>query len=64
MTDPSQVNWKALLIAGPLFLVIGFILMFWAARGMKALTFMLKYQVKPKPPKAPKAPKGPTPAAA
>ena len=57
VTDPTQINWKGLLVAGPLFLVVGFIIFFWAARGMKALGFLFKYQVKPKPPKAPKAPK-------
>jgi hypothetical protein len=55
VANPDEVNWKMLLVAGPLFLVIGFIILFWAARGMKALGFMLTYQVKPKPPKAPKA---------
>lgn len=63
VTDPSQINWKALLVAGPLLLVVGFIVLFWAARGMKALGFLFGYKVKPKPPKAPKGGAAPSAAA-
>jgi hypothetical protein len=55
IADPQQISWAKLMLAGPVFLVLGFVLVFWAARGIKAITFLFKYKVKPKvaPPAAP-----------
>jgi hypothetical protein len=46
VTDASDVNWSALLMAGPLFLVFAYIAAFWAARGIKAIRFLQSYKVK------------------
>jgi hypothetical protein len=48
VTSAEAVNWKALLLAGPLFLVFAYIVVFWAARGVKAIRFLQAYRVKPK----------------
>jgi hypothetical protein len=53
VTDASQVSWHKLLLAGPAFLVLGFVLLFWAARGFKAIGFLAGYKVKPKAEPAP-----------
>ena len=45
-TSASQINWKALLLGGPLALVFLYLLLFWAARGVKAITFMFTYKPK------------------
>jgi hypothetical protein len=47
------ISWGKLMLAGPLFLVVGFLLTFWAARGVKAIKFLFAYKVKPKAPSAP-----------
>jgi hypothetical protein len=41
--DPA---WNVILLTGPVLLVVGFIVAFWAVRGMKGLGFLLKYNVK------------------
>ena len=46
--DADAVPWAKLLLAGPLFLVVAYGLMFWGARGIKAIGFLFSYQVKPK----------------
>ena len=46
ITDAEKVNWSLLMLATPLLLVVGFLIFFWAARGMKAIGFMAKYKVK------------------
>jgi hypothetical protein len=51
--NPADIPWTKLMLAGPAFLVVGFLLMFWAARGFKAIGFLFKYKVKPKAPPAP-----------
>lgn len=53
VSDASQVSWNKLLLAGPVFLVLGFVLLFWAARGFKAIGFLAGYKVKPKTEPAP-----------
>jgi hypothetical protein len=53
ITDASQVPWTKVLLLGPAFLVVGFAILFWAARGFKAIKFLQAYKVKPVPPKAP-----------
>jgi hypothetical protein len=35
-----------MLLAGPLFLVFAYIVVFWAARGIKAIRFLQAYKVK------------------
>ena len=45
-TQAETINWTLLMLAGPLFLVIGFLVFFWATRGLKATLFMAKYKVK------------------
>ncbi len=55
VTDAAQVSWTKLMLAGPAFLVGGFVVMFWAARGLKAIKFLQSYKVvqKTPPPAAP-----------
>jgi hypothetical protein len=48
-------NWSSFLLSGPFFFIFGFIVMFWAARGMKALRFILKYPPLAKAPALPDA---------
>ncbi|NVB79759.1 MAG: hypothetical protein HOV81_15290, partial [Kofleriaceae bacterium] len=45
VTDADQVPWGKLMIAGPLLLVVGYLVLFWAARGIKAVRFLQKYKV-------------------
>ena len=42
--DVEKVPWTALLLAGPLFLVFGYLALFWAARGFKAISFLFRYK--------------------
>jgi len=44
MTKGDDLPWASLLVSGPAILVFGFVLVFWAARGLKAITFILKYR--------------------
>jgi hypothetical protein len=44
MTSGEDISWTALLVSGPAILVFGFILVFWAARGLKAIAFIMKYR--------------------
>jgi len=46
VTDADHVSWGKLMIAGPLFLVVGYALLFWGARGIKAIRFLQSYKVK------------------
>ena len=46
--DADAVPWVKLMLAGPLLLLVGYGLMFWGARGVKAIGFLFSYQVKPK----------------
>jgi hypothetical protein len=46
--DADAVPWSKILLAGPLFLVVAYALMFWGARGIKAIGFLFSYKVKPK----------------
>ena len=36
---------KMAMLAGPLFLVFGYLIIFWAARGLKAIVFLQRYKV-------------------
>ncbi|HEV7559727.1 MAG TPA: hypothetical protein VGO00_29825, partial [Kofleriaceae bacterium] len=42
----NEVSWGKLMLAGPLFLVVGFVVAFWAVRGVKAIRFLAGYKVK------------------
>ena len=48
--DGSSIPWTAVMLVGPLFLVIGFAVAMWAGRGIKAIAFLAKYKVPPVPP--------------
>ncbi|HTJ45924.1 MAG TPA: hypothetical protein VL463_27660 [Kofleriaceae bacterium] len=48
VTDASEVNWTMLMLAGPLFLVVGYVAVFWAARGLEGIVFLQRYEVKPR----------------
>ena len=47
----EAISWGQALLAGPLFLVVAFLVMFWAVRGVKAIRFLQGYKVVPKVPK-------------
>jgi hypothetical protein len=44
ITDAAQLPWGKIMLSGPLILVVGFVVMFWAARGWKALAFLARYK--------------------
>jgi hypothetical protein len=46
--DADAVPWGKIMLAGPLFLVVAYALMFWGARGVQAIGFLFSYKV-PKP---------------
>ncbi len=48
-SDAEKINWTMLMLTTPLLLVVGFVVFFWAARGLKAIAFMARYKVKQKP---------------
>lgn len=48
----ESISWGKMLMAGPAFLVVGFVVLFWAVRGLKAIKFLQGYKVKPKTPRA------------
>ena len=57
VTSADQVPWTKVMLAGPIFLIVGFVFFFWAARGIKGIKFLATYKVKPKAPRArPSAP--------
>jgi hypothetical protein len=43
--DAASIPWTKLMLAGPLILVFGYIAMFWAARGIKAIGFLFGYKI-------------------
>jgi len=43
----EDVAWPTIMLAGPLALVVGYVVLFWAVRGVKALKFLQSYKVKP-----------------
>ena len=53
VTGVSDIPWTPIMLIGPLFLLVGFASVFWAARGMKALKFLATYKV-PAPAPAPR----------
>jgi hypothetical protein len=40
----EEPSFTLLLLSGPLIMVVGWLVVFWAARGVKGLTFILKYK--------------------
>jgi hypothetical protein len=44
-TSADSISWTPLMLAGPLFLVFAYIVVFWAARGVKAIKFLQSYKV-------------------
>ncbi len=44
--DADAVSWTKTLLMGPLVLVVAFIVLFWAVRGIKAIKFLTTYKVK------------------
>jgi hypothetical protein len=44
----ESVSWGKMLMMGPALLVVGFVVIFWAVRGLKAIKFLAGYKVKPK----------------
>lgn len=44
LTEGDDIPWSAVLLSGPAILVFGFVVVFWAARGLKATSFILKYR--------------------
>ncbi|NVB81102.1 MAG: hypothetical protein HOV81_22085 [Kofleriaceae bacterium] len=44
--DADAVPWTKIMLAGPLFLVVAFALLFWAARGFKAIGFLAGYKIR------------------
>jgi hypothetical protein len=47
--DADAINWKAAMLAGPLFLVIGFVVLYWATQAFRGLKFLATYKVKVPP---------------
>ena len=46
VADPDKLAWGKTLLAGPLILVAGFLVLFWATQGVRALKFLFAYKVK------------------
>jgi len=44
--DAAEVSWTKTLLMGPLVLVVAFIVLFWAVRGLKSIKFLATYKVK------------------
>lgn len=44
LTKGDDIPWTAVLVSGPAILVFGFIAVYWAARGIKAVVFIMKYR--------------------
>ncbi|CAN5634768.1 hypothetical protein BH11MYX1_BH11MYX1_03160 [soil metagenome] len=44
VADADAVPWTKLMLCGPLFLVLGYLALFWAARGVKAIGFLFRYK--------------------
>jgi hypothetical protein len=44
--DAEQISYGKLMLIGPFTLVVAFLLVFWAARGFKAIGFLFRYKVK------------------
>lgn len=58
--DGSDIKWKTLFLGGVGILVVGFLVTFWAARGLKGLVFLARYKVAAPAPAPPQPPPIPT----
>jgi hypothetical protein len=47
ISDADSIPWGKIMLIGPFSLVIGYAVLFWAARGVKAIKFLFAYKVKP-----------------
>jgi hypothetical protein len=59
LSDAMQTwSWGKIFLVAPIVLIVGYGLLFWAARGVKAVAFLMRYKVKPPvaPPVAPSQP--------
>ena len=45
--DGSSIPWTAVMLVGPLFLLVGYVLAMWALRALKGIVFLAKYKVPP-----------------
>jgi hypothetical protein len=54
--NADSISWGKMLLAGPAVLVVAFLVLFWALRGIKAIKFLAGYKVKPKAQPATPAP--------
>jgi hypothetical protein len=43
------------MLMGPIALVVGYVVLFWAVRGLQAIKFLQRYQLKPKHAELPRA---------
>ncbi|MCW5807984.1 MAG: hypothetical protein KIT31_36870 [Deltaproteobacteria bacterium] len=43
--NPLAVSWKGFMLSAPALLVVMFVILFWAARGLKALKFVATYKI-------------------
>jgi len=39
----ESIHWEGFLLSGPVVWVLGFLAVFWAARGFKAILFLKRY---------------------
>ena len=46
--DADAVPWAKIMLSGPLFLVVAFVLLFWLGRGFKAIAFLFSYKTRPR----------------
>jgi hypothetical protein len=46
-SNAEKVSWGKMLLAGPAFLVVAFLVLFWAVRGLRAMKFLWGYKVVP-----------------
>jgi hypothetical protein len=57
--DLAAWSWGKIFLVAPVVLIVGFGILFWAARGVKAIKFLATYKVKAVPPVRPSAPSQP-----
>ena len=44
LSEKETPNWSLIMLSGPAMLIGGFLIFFWALRGMKAIGFLFKYK--------------------
>lgn len=45
VVDAEVVPWTKIMLSGPLSLVFGYLILFWAVRGVKAIKFLATYKI-------------------